>query len=126
LGPFSTVVIDVNIVPPKGVDSTTFPVFSGFVQIDSDAESLHVPYVGLAASLIDKQVLDDTSNFLDIKLPTIMNSDDQVQEGTGNYTFINGDVPTVVYRWVSRRVMNTSSELFAGSCSEPLFFALIW
>lgn len=99
----------VTITPPKGVDATTFPVYSGFIQAISGSETVHATYLGLAASLYDKQVIDDTDHLLGFVLPAIVNADGDVQEEPTNYTFIEGDFPSVLFR-----------------CGDELFWRFIW
>jgi len=86
--------------PPKGIDKTTFPVFSGFIQVcgPTTAETFHVSYLGLASSLKDKQVLDDTDVFFGKKIPELLDSVGNAQSAPMNYTFVNGDVPTLLWR----------------------------
>ncbi|KAK2464348.1 hypothetical protein APHAL10511_003805 [Amanita phalloides] len=96
----STVKIEATITPPTGVDSTLFPVYSGFIEIDSGTERLHVTYLGLAASLKNKQVVDDTSTFFGFGLPAVSKPNGQVQSGPTNYTFIHGNVPKLLFRLV--------------------------
>jgi Fn3-like domain len=82
---------------PNG-DASTFPVFSGFIQITSGTERLHVTYIGLAASLKDKQVVDNTNTFFGVPIPAILDPSGNIQAGPRNYTFANSDVPTVLFR----------------------------
>ncbi|KAL0572698.1 hypothetical protein V5O48_009272 [Marasmius crinis-equi] len=101
LGAGESKTITATITPPEGVDATTFPVFSGFIQVSSDGDSpLHVSYLGLAASLKDKQVVDNTDFFFGVQLPVILDSAGNVQEVPTNYTFDadTADVPTVFFR----------------------------
>ncbi|KAK1216865.1 hypothetical protein PQX77_020500 [Marasmius sp. AFHP31] len=105
LVPGESKTITAVFAPPQG-DPTTFPVFSGFIQIaSSNAEEplVHVSYLGLAAALKDKQVIDDTDTALGIRLPAIVNSTGDVQEGPTNYTFSNAtrDFPTLAFRLVA-------------------------
>lgn len=91
--------------PPTGIDKTTFPVFSGFIQVGGPtaADSAQVSYLGLAGSLKDKQVLDDTDVFFGVKIPALLDSTGNVQSAPLNYTFVNGDVPTLLWRYVLHR-----------------------
>jgi len=84
---------------PTG-DASSFPVFSGFIEITSGSEKLHVTYVGLAASLKDKQVVDNTNFFFGIPLPAILDSLGNPQLAATNYTFVGGDFPTLLFRLV--------------------------
>jgi len=76
-------------------------VFSGFIEVGgySESELYHVSYLGLAASLRDKQVIDDTDIFLGIQLPALLNATGSVQTTPTNYTFLNGDAPTILGRF---------------------------
>jgi len=86
--------------PPTGLDKSTFPVFSGFIQVGGPtaADTAHVSYLGLAGSLKDKQVLDDTDVFFGVKIPALLDSAGNVQSGPVNYTFANDDAPTLLWR----------------------------
>ncbi|TFK44150.1 pyrolysin [Crucibulum laeve] len=84
--------------PPKGLDKTTFPTYSGFIQIESGADKTHVTYLGLAASLKDKQVVDNTDEFFGEVIPAILDPAGDVQAGPANYTFVGEDVPTLLFR----------------------------
>lgn len=90
--------VTADISGPTGLDSTTFPVYSGFIEIDDGNQSFHVVYLGLAGSLIDKQVVDDTDAFFGVQIPTIVDSSGNVQDGARNYTFDGGDSPTLIWR----------------------------
>ncbi|KAJ4268870.1 hypothetical protein NW762_002941 [Fusarium torreyae] len=53
-----SVVIEVLATPPKGLNATRLPVWSGYVAINStDGTSLSIPYQGLSGSLHDSKVL---------------------------------------------------------------------
>ncbi len=80
-------------------------MYSGFIQIESGAEKLHVSYIGLAASLINRPVLDNTTAFFGFQLPGILNPSGQLQTGPANYTFTNGDVPKLIFRWVPQFII---------------------
>lgn len=84
---------------PRG-DATTFPVYSGFIQVTSGSENLHVSYIGLGASLKNKQVIDNTDVFFGVKLPLLLDSVGDVQTQPKNYTFVGQDFPTLVFRFV--------------------------
>ena len=98
LFPGESKTITAEITAPKGVDASTFPVYSGFIEIDSLHETLHVTYLGLAAGLKDKQVLDDTDVFFGQKLPALLDGSGNTQKGAKNYTFVDKDVPTILSR----------------------------
>jgi hypothetical protein len=82
------------------IKSATFPVYSGFIQVagSTGGEVLHVAYQGLAASMKNLKVLDNTDVALGTPLPMIMNSSGNPQLNATNYTFADGDFPTLVYR----------------------------
>lgn len=75
-------------------------MYSGFIEIDSLHETLHVSYLGLAASIKNKQVLDDTDTFFGEKLPALLDATGGAQKGgeARNYTFVGKDVPSVLSR----------------------------
>jgi hypothetical protein len=87
-----------TITPPKGVDATTFPVYSGFIDVTSGNETVHATYLGLAASLKDAQVVDNTDIIFGIDLPALLDSQGNVQDGPLNYTFVGDDAPTLLWR----------------------------
>ncbi|KAF8070083.1 pyrolysin [Lyophyllum atratum] len=99
VGPGETHTVTASFTLPKG-DASSFPVFSGFIEITSGSESHHVTYIGLAASLKDKQVVDNTDAFFGVPLPALLNSVGDLQEGPTNYTFVGEDFPTLLYRLV--------------------------
>ncbi|KAJ7263768.1 hypothetical protein C8J57DRAFT_1230964 [Mycena rebaudengoi] len=84
--------------PPQGIDASTFPVYSGFIEITSGTEKVHATYLGLAASLRDKQVVDNTDAVFGVELPVILDQDQNVQEGPANYTLVGDDAPLVFWR----------------------------
>lgn len=96
--PGQTQTITARFSLPGNVDASTFPLFSGFIEITSGSESLHVTYIGLGASLKDKQVVDNTDVFFGIPIPAILDSAGDRQTGPLNYTFAGADVPTVLFR----------------------------
>lgn len=83
---------------PKTIDATAFPVYSGYINIVSGTERTHVSYIGLAASLINKQVLDNTDFIFGVTLPALLNSTGNVQAQATNYTFVGDDFPSVLWR----------------------------
>lgn len=98
LSPGQTQEVVATIKPPQGVDATTFPVYSGFIFATSGNESVHATYLGLAASLKDAQVIDNTDFFFGVDLPIILDSAGNVQDAPVNYTFVGEDAPTVLWR----------------------------
>ncbi|KAK7005815.1 subtilisin-like protease [Favolaschia claudopus] len=87
-----------TITPPKRLDPTTFPVYSGFIFARSGTESVHATYFGVAASLKNAQTIDNTDTIFGVPLPVLLDSQGDVQEGVVNYTFVGDDAPTVLWR----------------------------
>ncbi|KAJ3557998.1 hypothetical protein NP233_g11597 [Leucocoprinus birnbaumii] len=87
-----------TILGPTNLDNSTFPVYSGWIEVSDGTNSFHVTYLGLVGSLIDKQVLDTTDLFFGVPIPTILDSQGNTQEGPVNYTFVGYDVPTLLWR----------------------------
>jgi hypothetical protein len=87
-----------TITPPKGVDATTLPVYSGFIFVTSGTESVHATYLGVAASLKNAHSVDNTDEIFGVDLPVLLDSQGNVQDGPVNYTFVGEDAPTVLWR----------------------------
>lgn len=99
LGPGESRSVSVRFASPAGLDPAVFPVYSGFVRVaGAHGETRRVPYLGTAASLRDKQVLDNSATYLGVQLPAILNATDGVQEGPHNYTFEGSDAPSLLLR----------------------------
>ncbi|PPQ90634.1 hypothetical protein CVT25_006617 [Psilocybe cyanescens] len=98
--PGQTQTVTAVFKPPTGFDASTFPVFSGFIQVAgaSAADTFHVSYLGLQGSLKNKQVIDDTDVFFGVPIPALLDSAGDVQAGPLNYTFVGDDVPTLLWR----------------------------
>lgn len=92
---------------PTGLDPTTFPVYSGFIEVYSGSESLHAVYHGMVGDLKTKQVFDNTSSVLGFQLPALINLDnDSPQAPSTNYTFKGADNPILVYRFGTFSFLN--------------------
>ncbi|KXN90803.1 Minor extracellular protease vpr [Leucoagaricus sp. SymC.cos] len=100
LQPSTSQSVIATISGPAGLDSSTFPVYSGFLEVSDGTQSFHVTYLGLVGSLIDKQVIDTTNFFFGVPIPLILDSQGNIQQAPQNYTFINGDVPSLLWRLV--------------------------
>ncbi|KAI0633256.1 subtilisin-like protease [Trametes polyzona] len=96
--PGQTQDITVHITPPTGLDPTTFPVFSGFIEIANAEESFHVTYLGAAGALKDVQVVDNTDVFFGVDLPVITDSAGNFLTNATNFTFVGDDFPSVLVR----------------------------
>ncbi|KAJ7646960.1 subtilisin-like protease [Roridomyces roridus] len=87
-----------TFTPPKGLDASTLPVYSGFIHATSGNESVHATYLGLAASIKDAHVVDDTDFVFGVDLPVVLDSVGDVQDVPVNYTFVGDDAPTILWR----------------------------
>lgn len=96
--PGQTRTVSVSILPPPGIDATTFPVFSGFINIQSGSDQTHVSYLGVAAALKNKQILDNTNQLFGFNLPAILDANSNPISGPTNFTFAGNDFPTLVTR----------------------------
>ncbi|TFK18825.1 subtilisin-like protein [Coprinopsis marcescibilis] len=61
----------VSVKPPAGVVASRFSVYSGFIHISSPGENHRVTYLGLAAFLKDKRVLDDYDEWSKKRCPLL-------------------------------------------------------
>jgi hypothetical protein len=91
--------VSVRFTPPTGLDATTFPVYSGFIQVSTPSENpVHVSYIGAIGSLRSLTIVDTTAEVIPDSIPAIFNSSAEVQEVPTNYTFSPLDYPTVFWR----------------------------
>ncbi|KAJ7594531.1 subtilisin-like protease [Mycena floridula] len=98
--------VTLKITPPAD-DNTSFPAYSGFVHITSDTDDVHVTYLGVAATLKDKQVLDDTDFFFGFPVPLILDASGNIQEDPTNYSFVGDDFPAIIWRQVFKTSFGT-------------------
>lgn len=96
--PGQTQEITAHITPPSGVDPSVLPVFSGFIQVESATETLHVTYLGVAAALKDARVVDDTDVFFGVDLPVLTDPAGDFLTNATNFTFVGTDVPQLLMR----------------------------
>ncbi|CAA7260654.1 unnamed protein product [Cyclocybe aegerita] len=89
-----------HFTPPRNVDASLYPVYSGFVDITSGSEIHHVSYLGLVGSLKNKPVFDNTPEFFGFRLPALLDGNDQPQAVPSNYTFAGGNIPSLLWRLV--------------------------
>ncbi|CAE6439730.1 unnamed protein product [Rhizoctonia solani] len=90
--------------PPTGLNSSSFPVYSGYIQATgSDGTTLRSTYLGLAASLKDMRVVDNTTTIFGAgkKLPLIQDKNNQTVNGSATFTMQGTDYPLLVYRLVA-------------------------
>ena len=90
--------VQTKFTQPTGLDPKTFPVYSGFIEVNSGSESLHAVYLGMVGDLKTKQVLDNTSSFMGLQIPAITNIDLNPQPPT-NYTLNGWDNPFLLFRF---------------------------
>ncbi|KAF8687886.1 Subtilisin-like protein, partial [Rhizoctonia solani] len=93
--------VQVTIAPPAKVDATRFPVFSGYIRATgSDNTTLQCTYMGLAASLKDAKLIDNTDDYFGVKLPLIIDKDGNpvAPDQTITYTLNDVNTPLVIYR----------------------------
>ncbi|KAF7317797.1 Minor extracellular protease vpr [Mycena kentingensis (nom. inval.)] len=69
LAPGASHEVVAKISPPTGLDAKTYPVYSGFIHVQSGSEDVHATYLGLAASLKDKEIIDTTDIFFGAPTP---------------------------------------------------------
>lgn len=100
LRPGQTNIVLLKFTAPSGLDPTTFPIYSGWIQIAGGSNTVSVPYMGVAAKMKSMPVIDPTPYYLGINTPTIIDNTGKIQSGTESYSFQNGDYPTVLYRFV--------------------------
>lgn len=90
--------VKTNFTPPTGLDPDTFPIYSGFIEVNSASESLHAVYLGMVGDLKTMQVLDNTTHSFGIPIPAIM-ANNKVQAQPTNYTFNGTDNPYLLFRF---------------------------
>ncbi|KAK7473104.1 hypothetical protein VKT23_001205 [Stygiomarasmius scandens] len=96
--PGQTADVELKFEPPTALDPSTLPIYSGFIEFQSQEETLKVTYMGVVGSLKDEIVLDSSDSFFGAALPTILNDTGDVQTGPQNYTFVGEDVPKLLLR----------------------------
>ncbi|GJJ15901.1 hypothetical protein Clacol_010179 [Clathrus columnatus] len=92
--------VTVTIQPPKGLDAATFPIYSGFIQVQGrhSGEKLHASYLGLNARARDLKIIDNTDSILGIELPSLVDVSSNPITDSKNYTFQGDDYPTLIFR----------------------------
>lgn len=91
VGPGRSVDVKVSFEPPPGVDARRLPILSGFIQVASATETLHVSYLGLAAALRDARIVAPGS----LRLLDAGGAD---QRAGVRYTLRGGDAPTLRFK----------------------------
>jgi hypothetical protein len=85
---------------PAGLNAAQFPIYSGFIQVSGGAQTVQVPYLGVAAVMKNLPILDTSTQYLGQITPTILNAAGSAQQGSSSYSFNGTDFPTVLYRFV--------------------------
>ena len=98
LAPGTSQKVTANILPPEVEDPSTFPLYSGFIEITDGAQNFHVVYLGVVGSVINRRVIDNTDVFLGVQIPLILDAESNPQEGPTNYTFVGDDFPSLLWR----------------------------
>lgn len=92
--------VKVTFSQPQGLNAAQFPIYSGFIQIAGGAQTVQVPYLGVAAAMKNLPILDTSNQYLALTTPTILDAAGSAQQGTRAYSFNGTDFPTVLYRFV--------------------------
>lgn len=101
LAPGETQTVIAVFTPPTGLNASTYPLYSGFIEVTSGSGTVHVSYIGLVGSLKDKQVIDNTDEFFGFPIPAITNPNTGApQVDPINYTFVGNDYPSLLWRFV--------------------------
>jgi Fn3-like domain len=128
LAPGASIKITATVTPPTGLDPASFPVYSGWVTITANnGEILVVPYMGLAANLIDMDILDRSDYYFGFPTPAVLDAAGDVQTVPTNYTFADGDFPSFLWRQAagSPRVSLNLVESTANTTQAPAIGAII-
>ncbi len=97
INPGESKTVSLSFTAPTA-DASSLPVISGFINVVGANETLHVTYLGAAASLKDQTVIDNTDSYFGVTLPLILDGAGNVQTNATNYTLQGGDLPTAVFR----------------------------
>ena len=92
--------VKVTFSQPAGLNAAQFPIYSGFIQVAGGAQTVQVPYLGVAAAMKNLPILDTSNQYLALTTPTILNAAGSAQQGSSAYSFNGTDFPTVLYRFV--------------------------
>ncbi|KAH9817285.1 subtilisin protease [Melampsora americana] len=101
LAPGETKNIAVTFIPPRGLDRTVLPVYSGYVYLrtDSECERHSIPYYGVYGSMRTQKYINygaDTDPWTQYKLPRISNSNRTTPAKP--FSFAVDDIPWMRYR----------------------------
>ena len=92
--PGVTIPVLIKFTPPSGLDPSTLPVYSGWINVQAQGGSdrVQVPYLGVAAVMKKQPVLDASNQ------PVIQDGTGTTQTGSETYSLSGNDYPRVVYR----------------------------
>jgi hypothetical protein len=128
LAPGASTKITVTVTPPAGLDPASFPIYSGWVTVTADnGEILVVPYMGLAANLIDMDVLDRSDYYFGFPTPVTLDATGATQTDPTNYTFAGTDFPSFLWRQAagSPKVVLNLVEATANDTQAPTIGTLL-
>lgn len=91
--------VKITFTQPGGLNAAQFPIYSGFIQITGGAQTVQVPYLGVAAAMKNLPIIDGSTQYLPFVAPTILDGTQNPQNGTKQYSFNGTDFPTVLYRF---------------------------
>jgi len=101
----SKITIPVKIAAPTSQNASTFPVFSGFIKLQSsDGAAYTIPYLGMAAAMFDMKVIDTGSAVAGATVPLIADNNLNIQSGAKTYTFTGSDYPNIFLRLVGEEI----------------------
>lgn len=95
--PGGSATVVATFAAPKVHDPSTYPVYSGFIEIASGSETQHVSYLGAVGNLKNKQVLDNTDQFFGFQIPAIVDTAGNPKINA-SYSLKGDDQPTLLYR----------------------------
>jgi len=96
-GQSSTITV---IFTPPAIDAEGYPAYSGHIEVTSPSETLRISYLGVLGSVHEQPLLDRSDTAFGVPLPLIQLPDGSIQTGATNYTFTDGDYPTLVSGYV--------------------------
>jgi hypothetical protein len=101
VGPGSSKTFNVDITQPSGLNPKTLPIYSGYITITSTKSSLKVPYLGAAAALRDKAILDNSPGYFVYPIPALVNTTQWPQQNGTAYSFNATDYPSIIFRYAT-------------------------
>lgn len=105
--PGQTATITLRFSQPSRLDVARFPVFSGFLVLETNSEQrpdrperFTVPYYGVAARMYDLPIIDTGSRIVAGGAPLITDNNGVRQTGPKTYTYVGASVPNIGLRLV--------------------------